>query len=403
MNTAAGNQTIPQLWTLLDSSNDVIYWCSRNSDEIWCGVGCAFEDVSLDRCLDAISNIQAESKLPFAPRCFGLIAFDPRQPLRSPWSGFAEKRFWIPQILIRYQQGHSDHILLYYKNPLSPIEASDTNEASRDISEIVRERSNFPLKEWRPAIHRIQSKIRSNELKKAVLARQLELTADNPFALPKILERLAAESQDSYLFACKGRESGVFFGASPERLFRLEGTSLAVDSLAGSRPSEPELTNELALSEKDLQEQGLVTDFIREQIEPLCTGLKVTEPSVKTLATVQHLFTEITGSVRESVTVGKILTRLHPTPAVCGLPSKGARDLIAELEPDGRGLYAGVVGCAGTDSAEFAVAIRSGLIHDNRALLFAGAGIVSDSIADQEFEECNWKFAALKRAFLPTK
>ncbi|MBU1637021.1 isochorismate synthase [bacterium] len=408
-----GNLKVSDPWLLLDTAPHVIYWQSRNSDELWCGVGESYGDPLLSTALRVQESIEGVEDLPFKPRCFGMTRFHPYGPTASDWEGFPLRGFWIPRLQIRYRGTERDVIIIEDKHHISDPEIDflpipDPMFEKTSPNSLVEERSNLSRDDWRTAVRTIQSRIESGVLEKTVLARQLELTAEKRISAAAVMQRLAQSSPESYLFAYRHPRSGIFFGASPERLFHLKDQTVSVDSLAGTRPrntgaqTDQELAHELVLSDKDKKEQRFVTDYVLEKLTPLCSDLKVSDLQVKNLATVQHLYNSITGTLLSptdhSAAAEAILERLHPTPAICGVPTEAARELIEELEPNPRGLYAGALGMADNRSAEFAVAIRSGLLRDNRAILFAGAGIVAASVADEEFTECDWKFAALRQA-----
>jgi menaquinone-specific isochorismate synthase len=267
------------------------------------------------------------------------------------------------------------------------------------------ERSWFARDQWRPAVRTVQAEIAGGALQKVVLSRQMTLSASLAINPAAVLERLSGDAEDSILFACHHPSGGVFLGATPERLFQLRQNQLTVDSLAGTRPrgnnpkEDARLAQELTQSAKDRHEQELVTQHITSSLRPLCEHVRVDGvPRVRKLSTVQHLYTSVEAELHEHTTLDDLLHVLHPTPATCGLPVAPARELIAQLEPEPRGLYAGVIGWIGVEDAEFAVTIRSGLIQGNTARLFGGAGIVADSDPDAEFDECEWKMEPLRRA-----
>jgi isochorismate synthase EntC len=117
---------------------------------------------------------------------------------------------------------------------------------------------------------------------------------------------------------------------------------------------------------------------------------------VHRLRTVLHLRTPIRGRLREASHVLALVEKLHPTPAVGGVPTEAAIDFITRHEPDERGWYAGPVGWFdAVGDGRFVVALRSGVVAGKRAELYAGAGIVRDSNAPSEFAETRWKLAAL--------
>jgi isochorismate synthase len=273
--------------------------------------------------------------------------------------------------------------------------------------ELTDERETFSREAWRRAIEMAHRLMQHGDLQKIVLARQTALDFFGEPNPASVLEALAEETHASTVFAYRQRNAGVFLGATPERLFTLNRRHVTVDSLAGTRPrgtgeaEDNRFAEDLAGSEKDLLEQQFVTDHVVLQLQSLCDDVIIeSAPRIRKLEAVQHLATIVEGTARDGTTLDQILFALHPTPATCGSPIAIARDLIAEWEPQPRGLYAGTIGWVGAQQAEFVVAIRAGLIRRDKARLFAGAGIVRASDADNEYDECEWKMLPLRRAIL---
>ena len=104
-----------------------------------------------------------------------------------------------------------------------------------------------------------------------------------------------------------------------------------------------------------------------------------------------HLFSRVVGQLKDGVGDGQLIKRLHPTPAVGGYPTENALAEIERLEPFERGWYAGPVGWVSAEAAEFAVAIRSGMLERNSLSLYSGAGIVPGSTPQLEWEEIEHK------------
>jgi menaquinone-specific isochorismate synthase len=129
--------------------------------------------------------------------------------------------------------------------------------------------------------------------------------------------------------------------------------------------------------------------------------------SLLRLANKQHLFSQVTADLLDDVSDGELVDRLHPTPAVGGYPTENALDEIRRLESFQRGWYAAPVGWIGADEAEFAVAIRSGVVQAERLTLYSGAGIVPGSTAAAEWDEIEQKISdflsLLKRAESDTR
>ena len=150
-------------------------------------------------------------------------------------------------------------------------------------------------------------------------------------------------------------------------------------------------------SSKEREEHQLVVQAILKALEPFCDSLRsAPEPSVRELPNVLHMQTPIEGHLRDSTHILSLVQALHPTPAVGGVPTNEAIQWIVEHEALARGWYSAPVGW--TDAAgdgEFVVALRSGLLRDGKAWVYAGAGIMADSDPDAEYAETELKMQAL--------
>ena len=259
--------------------------------------------------------------------------------------------------------------------------------------------------EWRASVGRLAGAVGRGRADKVVLARRVDLVAAAPVDLSVALRRLEVTARESTIFALT-RHGRTFLGATPERLVRVEGRTLRTIALAGSigRGSDPagdeRLAAELLASAKDREEHEVVVEMLRRTLAPLAEELEVAaDPVVVTLRHVQHLATEVRGRLRQQAGVLTLVERLHPTPAVGGAPRELALELIAAEERLDRGWYAGPLGWLDRhDDGEFVVAIRSGVVEDDRVSLFAGCGIVADSDPDREWAESEMKLEALASA-----
>jgi menaquinone-specific isochorismate synthase len=122
------------------------------------------------------------------------------------------------------------------------------------------------------------------------------------------------------------------------------------------------------------------------------------EPGRRSFGRIEHLVSELSGVLRPGVTLYDIVASLHPTPAVCGTPRNQALALIRQSEPFDRGWYAGPVGLFSSGSSESVVAIRSALIKSDTVSLYAGAGLVTGSIPEQEWDETGQKMSVVLNA-----
>ena len=168
----------------------------------------------------------------------------------------------------------------------------------------------------------------------------------------------------------------------------LAGTVPSGDAAQGAR---------LLESAKNRHEQHLVVREIIETLQGLCTHVRVPdEPRVLKLGNVCHLQSDISGRLARERHILDLVAALHPTPAVGGLPREKAREAIEELEPEGRGWYAGPIGwCDAAGEGEFFVALRGALLTKDRAHLLAGCGLVAASDPEEEWQETGWKMKAM--------
>jgi isochorismate synthase len=273
-----------------------------------------------------------------------------------------------------------------------------------------------PPSDYRVRIGRARDQLTApgGSLRKVVLARALRLAADAPLDARVILRRLVATDPAAYGYLVDLTAAGddyagtAMVGASPELLVARSGDRVMCQPFAGSaaRAADPELDADngaaLAASAKDRHEHQLVIDTMRAALEPLCDELTIaSEPQLSRTAAVWHLCTPISGRLRDaSTTAMDLALALHPTPAVGGVPTKAASDLIAELEGD-RGFYAGAVGwCDAKGDGYWVVSIRCAQLSADRrtALARAGGGIVAESDPDDEVRETTTKFATILSA-----
>jgi isochorismate synthase len=249
--------------------------------------------------------------------------------------------------------------------------------------------------------------IRHSELQKVVLARRVVGQADAPIDSAAVLQRLHEREPACTLFAAP-HQGGRFIGASPELVVACDGGSVSAHPLAGTIavPSEddgPEYATWLLGSSKNLFEHRVVVEDLVERLAARCDDVEAdARPTVVTLRSVAHLGTWIHGKVRpsERASAYDLLSLVHPTAAVGGIPQERALDVIHELEPTTRGLYAGAIGWLDAEaSGQWWLAIRGVSINGTRFEAWAGAGIVADSDPVAEREETRDKLTAILGGF----
>lgn len=351
------------------------------------------------------------------PLLLGGLAFQVGKSGAAPWTEFGDGAFVLPRLLYVRGVEHAQLCVAVAgdaeprertEGVLEAVHAALTALNSGPRSYQLRTRAPSThiaathergADDWAERVAAICSGIAAGRLEKVVLARRVLLTLEptpDPF---EVLERLRDEAPHATRFAFR-RGSSTFLGATPERLVAKTGLRVETEALAGSQRAGCAASGELLESRKDLAEHAIVVRELVRTLTPLCSELSCPEhPVVRELRHVQHLWTPIRARLREAVHVLELVEKLHPTPAVGGVPRADALSWIAEHERDERGWYAGPIGwfdAAG--DGEFAVALRSGVLEGPRAHLFVGAGIVNESDASSEYSETALKLRTLQLA-----
>jgi menaquinone-specific isochorismate synthase len=255
--------------------------------------------------------------------------------------------------------------------------------------------------DWERVVAAAVARIKAGELRKVVLARDLQAYASSDIDVRVLLARLASRSPGCYTFACAG-----LVGATPELLMQRDGRDVRSLVLAGtmarggSKADDDALAAALLASAKNAEEHRYSVESVRDLLAPLCTELAVDpQPFLLQTADYRHLATSVSGVLSRDASALALAASLHPTAAICGTPTDVALELIRELERMDRGRYSGPVGWVDArGNGEWGIALRCGEIDGSRARLFAGCGIVAGSQPEAELAETETKFRPMRRA-----
>ncbi len=347
----------------------------------------------------------------------GGFAFDPHGAGTSPWSSFAPASMILPELSLCRMDGEEAFLTVnLIIHPGDAAAASADRIAARlnglrsdpvpmldpHLTDRPEIRSVLPPGDFEAAVDAATERIAAEEMRKVVLAREVTVEASAAHEPAAIFGALREQFPSCFCF-CHGTPEAAFLGASPELLIRRTGAGASTVALAGStrRSSDPavddHLGEQLLHSDKNRREQRIVAERIVRKLRPHSVWVQTApEPEVIKVANIQHLATPIIAQLAESHSAVELAGMLHPTPAVGGEPWPNAASTIAELERMDRGWYAGPVGWMdSTEDGEFCVALRSALLRDREARLFAGVGVVAGSDPAAELEETEVKLQAL--------
>ena len=351
------------------------------------------------------------------PVMFGGFSFDPLKKKTKLWSKYSDSLFHVPTYMYSEMNGQAflttnvvctqhdgDSLFEKIVAERGMIMASISDYHPENANTLQEEADINPEK-WMETVESVVDELKSGSLKKVVLARESRLIYDKPIEIESVLWNLMELQRESFIFAFESN-GDCFIGASPERLIKKYGENVFTTCLAGSIPrgktaeDDHILGDALLHDQKNLTEHQYVVDMIKEAMEESCSEVELPdEPQLMKMRDIQHLYTPVIGKTKGDASLLALVDRLHPTPALGGLPKREAVEKIREVEELDRGFYAAPLGWMDfRGNGEYAVAIRSGLIQGNEASLFAGCGVVQDSNAESEYQETKIKFRPMLTA-----
>ena len=308
--------------------------------------------------------------------------------------------FGIYEDGILFDNKQNKSFYFYYdKNRIKEIKLSENDFGKFEISNFT---SNLDEADFEKMVNQAKKYIHDGDIFQVVLSRRFSFDAKGDFL--KVYKKLRGLNPSPYLYHMK-MDNRTIIGASPEMLIRVTGDKVETFPIAGTRKitsdekQNEELKQELLHDEKELAEHTMLVDLGRNDIGRVCKygSVHVKEfMEVKKFSHVQHMVTHVVGKLDKKYDMFDALKAVFPAGTVSGAPKVRAMEIIDELEPQARGPYAGAVGYFSFNGCcDFAIAIRSIFIDNNKGYVQAGAGIVSDSIPKNELKETEHKANAM--------
>lgn len=390
----------PLAWLGAQIAYPQFYWQQRSGDEEMAALGVAEFFSTLSAARQFLSDRYASPDT----RICGLNAFTPGQ-----------SHLFLPRLLW-LRTGGAATLRLTLSSEVSlqddarcALEFLQQLQAIRPIttlsSHIVRE-THLPARpEWLSLVSQATDAIARGEFEKVVLARATDLQFDQRVTAIALMAASRRINHNCYHFCMMFDAQNAFMGSSPERLWRRRGKRLRTEALAGTVASHADDAQSHRLGEwllnddKNQRENMLVVEDICQRLQHHTQALEVLPAQIVRLRKVQHLrrciWTELKTADDE-----QCLRLLQPTAAVAGLPRDPARAFIQRKEPFEREWYAGSAGYLSPEQSEFCVTLRCARVSDNAVRLYAGAGIVSGSVPEEEWQEIENKAAGLRTLLL---
>lgn len=252
-------------------------------------------------------------------------------------------------------------------------------------------------------------------LQKVIISRK-ETVAINDTQPIEIFKRLLSTYKTAFVYFWYHPKVGLWLGATPETLLKLDGHRFSSMALAGTQVYQDSLDVEWGSKEKE--EQQLVTNFIENNLTPFSDALTVSDTLTSKAGNLLHLKTNISGLLKPAYGLTHLISALHPTPAICGLPREIAKIFILKNETYDRTFYAGFLGELNLETerssrsskrnienraytikrkqTELFVNLRCMQLQNKKAIIYVGGGITKDSISENEWEETVSKTVVMK-------
>ncbi|MBB1268438.1 isochorismate synthase MenF [Shewanella sp. SR44-3] len=400
-------------WLAQQQALPQIYWHGRDNDQ----------DIACIGQCQVFTDISTLPSLPETMSCYGGLGFDINA---APWPSFGQCRFILPRLELRHshtkikllvnfcfseQNKHAEcdaaslllQTLTDSVEPMDPtqLEAQNQHKAQHLSTVKIIDRHDQPSKlGWQNLVSHVVEQELQTENSKIVLSRRSQFNLSTPINPWSLLQQWQQCNPNSFQFGFLFENGQHFISCSPERLYLRQGRQLFTEALAGTSLCIDDVNTQhdtdLLKDAKNNHEHRLVHSHIIQALTPLSAELNADkQPHIFKQNHIQHLRGMISAKLKPEVQDKHILQVLHPTPAVAGLPCEHALKFIRNNEGYDRGWYAGACGFIGHQKSEFAVAIRSALVQQDKISLFAGAGIVPGSTPEAEWSELESKLATV--------
>lgn len=272
---------------------------------------------------------------------------------------------------------------IYHFKNLNPIKVDDFS-----LYQLSAEETSTEETAYRADFEKIHQSIESGAFDKVILSR-IKVMPTQKSAL-EIFERLNEHYQNTFNYIISCPELGTWIGASPETLVSIDQLKIKTMSLAGTKTADDNWT------QKEIDEQNFVTEAIITNLEKVnCSEIQANGPNTITAGPIEHLQTKITARLSNESDWVKLVHELHPTPAVCGIPTEASKRLIHQVEKHDRNFYTGYIGLLSKKHKQFFVNLRCMELLKGCAKLYVGGGLTADSKPDLEWLETERKSMTL--------
>lgn len=288
-----------------------------------------------------------------------------------------------------------------------PIEFCEVLSEKNALTSIKNEIENSDLKfqendklNFEHLVQKAIETIKKGICSKIVVSREEKVPLEF-FSIENSFKKLLKNYPSAFNYCFYHPKIGLWMGATPEQLLKVQEKNIKTVALAGTKTLDKKY---LEWGNKEKYEQQLVTNFILENIKKYVTEEIISSPYTYQAGNLLHIKTDIEATLQNKKDLKEVIEILHPTPAVCGFPKNLAKDFIFENEGYNRDFYAGFLGelnfnldLSSAENTDLFVNLRCMKVESNRATIFVGCGITSESKPEHEFLETVQKSGTIKK------
>lgn len=279
----------------------------------------------------------------------------------------------------------------FFKDKIKVNDEIERRGETIQLTKTPLENQNISQEEYQQKIVEVIRYIKKGEAKKIVFSRTTLL--EKKIDLLPTYRRLYKHYPNAFCYIWFHPLSGVWLGATPEILLKIKGLQLEAMSLAGTK------TIHDVWTDKEIKEQQIVSDYIKTQLNAVARKVKTSHVQTIVQGEIQHLQTKINAELLTK-NYNQVIQKIHPTPAVCGVPMEKVKRYLQEHEEYNRSFYTGFLGEAEENSMELYVNLRCAQLNDYQVKLYVGGGVNELSEPLQEWEETELKLKILQRALV---
>ena len=329
-------------------------------------------------------------RLPFADECTIVVQESEATETFADISELKDKSGFV---MIPFAANGKQSIVMIRPDKVYSRAVADIMSEGADLYDEMSVLPDYTKGKYTGVFSKFHDALSEGRFEKLVLSRYAHKDYDGDVV--EAFKRACDAYPRMMVYLCSAPGCGTWIGCTPEILLSGSKTHYRTVALAGTVPL-PQSEADFQWSEKNKREQSIVADYVRRTLQPFASVIEEEGPYSSRAGQLLHLKTHFHFSPRQGTELTDVVSALHPTPAVCGMPKAESRHFIGENEGYNRSYYSGVVGMLDPNGkTDLYVNLRCASIGRDCAVLYAGGGILSSSDVESEWQETEEKMKTI--------